>query len=117
MFLHIETKFQEFLRLSTLIKKFNSELIYRTILALWKAKYLSPEQKVRIVEEESEAKCCLQTEESGSFLGLSEVSMSEVLTSTLSVPVSSLSLSVNFVYMNLRIAHFSTLVYYHVYFM
>lgn len=62
-------------------------------MALWKARSLSPEQKVRIVEEESEAKGCLQTEESGSFLGPSEVSMSEVLSTTLSVPVSSRSLS------------------------
>ncbi|KAL0534460.1 hypothetical protein IC582_028751 [Cucumis melo] len=59
---------------------------HRTIMALWKARSLSPEQKVRIVEEESEAKGCLQTEESGSFLGPSEVSMSEVLSTTLSVP-------------------------------
>lgn len=84
-------------------------------MALWKAKSLSPEQKVRIVEEESDAR--LQIEESGSFLGLSEVTMSEVYSSTLSVPVSSLSLSVNFVHMNLTIAHFSTVFYYHVYFM
>ena len=83
-------------------------------MALWKAKSLSPEQKVRIVEEESsEAKGCLQSEESGSFLGLTEVSMSEVLSSTLSVPVSPLSLSLNFVHMNL----ICTLLYYHVYFM
>lgn len=75
-------------------------------MALWKARSLSPEQKVRIVEEESEAKGCLQTEESGSFLGPSEVSMSEVLSCTLSVPVSSLfTHSVNFVHMNLQVAH------------
>ncbi|XP_039016258.1 C2 and GRAM domain-containing protein At1g03370-like [Hibiscus syriacus] len=35
---------------------------HRTIMALWKARSLSPEQKVRIVEEESETKC-LQNEE------------------------------------------------------
>ncbi|GAV84876.1 C2 domain-containing protein/GRAM domain-containing protein [Cephalotus follicularis] len=59
----------------------------RTIMALWKARSLSPEQKVRIVEEESEAKSLL-TEESGSFLGLEDVNMSEVYSSALSVPTS-----------------------------
>ena len=68
-------------------------------MALWKARALSPEQKVQIVEEESEAKnlqsaeeeCeakTLPTEESGSFLGLGDVSMSLVYSSVLSVPVS-----------------------------
>ncbi|XVF26243.1 hypothetical protein REPUB_Repub13aG0282200 [Reevesia pubescens] len=60
---------------------------HRTIMALWKARSLSPEQKVQIVEEESESKS-LQTEESGSFLGLEDVSMSEVYSGTLSVPTS-----------------------------
>lgn len=60
---------------------------HRTIMALWKARSLSPEQKVQIVEEESEAKS-LQTDESGSFLGLDDVSMSEVYSSALSVPTS-----------------------------
>ena len=58
-------------------------------MALWKARSLSPEQKVRIVEEESETKI-LQSEESGSYLGTEDVSMSEVNSSSLSVPVSSL---------------------------
>lgn len=57
----------------------------RTILALWKARSLSPEQKVQIVEEESETKS-FQTDESGSFLGLDDVSMSEVYSCVLSVP-------------------------------
>ena len=57
-------------------------------MALWKARSLSLEQKVQIVEEDSETKI-LQTEESGSFLGLEDVSMSEVYASSLSVPVSS----------------------------
>jgi hypothetical protein len=72
-------------------------VLNRTILALWKARSLSPEQKVQIVEEASEAKSLqsLQTEESGSFLGLDDVSMSEVYSSTLSVPVSSFSLSLS----------------------
>ena len=60
-------------------------------MALWKARSLSPEQKVQIVEEESETKF-LQTEEGGFFLGLEDVSMSEVYASSLSAPVSSLSL-------------------------
>ncbi|KAG7012672.1 C2 and GRAM domain-containing protein, partial [Cucurbita argyrosperma subsp. argyrosperma] len=58
---------------------------HRTILALWRAKSLSPEQKVQIVEEESEAKGCSETEENGSCLGPGEISMSEVLSSILSV--------------------------------
>lgn len=61
-------------------------------MALWKARALSPEQKVQIVEEESEAKS-LQTDESGSFLGLEDVSMSEVYSCALPVPVSHLFLS------------------------
>ncbi|XP_022716280.1 C2 and GRAM domain-containing protein At1g03370 isoform X2 [Durio zibethinus] len=60
---------------------------HRTIMALWKARSLSPEQKVQIVEEESESKS-LQTEESGSFLGLEDVSMSEVYSGALPVPTS-----------------------------
>ncbi|XP_010245025.1 PREDICTED: C2 and GRAM domain-containing protein At1g03370-like [Nelumbo nucifera] len=58
---------------------------HRTIMALWKEKSLSPEQKVQIVEEESESKS-LQTEESGSFLGLEDAKMSEVHSSVLPVP-------------------------------
>lgn len=68
-------------------------------MALWKARALSPEQKVQIVEEESEAKVLqvveeeleakgLQSEESGSFLGVGDVNMSVVYSSLLSVPVS-----------------------------
>ncbi|KAH7545408.1 hypothetical protein FEM48_Zijuj01G0090400 [Ziziphus jujuba var. spinosa] len=60
---------------------------HRTIMALWKARSLSPEQKVQIVEEESET-TSIQTEDSGSFLGLDDVSMSEVYSSVLSVPSS-----------------------------
>lgn len=61
-------------------------------MALWKARSLSPEQKVQLVEEESEARS-LVTEESGSFLGLEDVSLSEVYSSVLPVPVSYPSLS------------------------
>lgn len=60
-------------------------VVHRTILALWKARALSPEQKVQIAEEESDPKI-LQTEESGSFLGIEDVSMSEAYSSALSVP-------------------------------
>lgn len=66
-------------------------MLNRTIMALWKARSLTPEQKVQIVEEESEAKS-LQPEENGSFLGLEDVSMSEVYSAALPVPVSSLFL-------------------------
>lgn len=58
-------------------------------MALWKARSLSPEQKVQIVEEESDVKC-LQTEESESFLGIEDASMSEVYSSVLPITVSSL---------------------------
>ncbi|KAG6639193.1 hypothetical protein CIPAW_10G083300 [Carya illinoinensis] len=60
-------------------------IAHRTIMALWKARSLSPEQRVQIIEE-SEAKS-IQTDESSS-LGLDDVSMSEVYASALSVPVS-----------------------------
>lgn len=63
--------------------------VNRTVMALWKARSLSPEQKVKIVEEESET-TSLQTEESGTFVGDEDVSMTEVYSSALSVPVSSL---------------------------
>ncbi|KAF3532644.1 hypothetical protein DY000_02043450 [Brassica cretica] len=57
----------------------------KTVMALWKAKSLTPEQKVQAVEEESEQK--LQSEESGSFLGIDDVRFSEVYSLNLSVPV------------------------------
>ncbi|CAA7045627.1 unnamed protein product [Microthlaspi erraticum] len=58
----------------------------KTIMALWKAKSLTPEQKVQAVEEESEQK--LQSEESGLFLGVDDVRFAEVYSLTLPVPVS-----------------------------
>ncbi|KAL3521797.1 hypothetical protein ACH5RR_014631 [Cinchona calisaya] len=83
----------------------------RTIMALWKARSLSPEQKVQVVEEESDTRNLqvseddsiaknaqemdedsesksFQTEESGSFLDVEDVSMSLVYSSVLSVPTS-----------------------------
>ncbi|MCL7043837.1 hypothetical protein MKW94_011482 [Papaver nudicaule] len=62
------------------------EKAQRTIMALWKSRSLSPEQKVRIAEEESGVKGGLQTEESGTFTGLEDVSMSEVYSSLFLVP-------------------------------
>ncbi|XP_043688977.1 C2 and GRAM domain-containing protein At1g03370 [Telopea speciosissima] len=53
---------------------------HRTIMALWKARSLSPEQKVQIVDESSETRS-FQTEESDSFLSLEDVNMSEVYSS------------------------------------
>lgn len=58
----------------------------RTIKALWKARFLSPEQKVEIVEESDPGS--LQTDENGSFLGVEDASMSEVLSSCIPVSVS-----------------------------
>lgn len=61
---------------------------HRTIMALWKARSLTnSEQKVQMLEERSESKS-LQTEESGSFLGVEDVSMSEVYSAALPVPTS-----------------------------
>nr|XP_043609804.1 C2 and GRAM domain-containing protein At1g03370 [Erigeron canadensis] len=79
---------------------------HRTIMALWRARSLSPEQKAEIAEEESDDKSLqileeesssivsdddnenrsLQSEESGAFLGLGDVTMSVVYSSVLSVP-------------------------------
>ncbi|MQL67970.1 hypothetical protein Taro_000238 [Colocasia esculenta] len=61
----------------------------RTIMALWKAKSLTPEQKFQIVEEESESKG-LQSEESGSFLGIEEANLSEVFASAYTIPTNSM---------------------------
>ncbi|PIA41396.1 hypothetical protein AQUCO_02200069v1 [Aquilegia coerulea] len=58
----------------------------RTIMALWKAKSLSLEQKMQIVEEESEGKDT-QNEENESLLDLADASMSEVYSSAIPVPV------------------------------
>lgn len=77
-------------------------------MALWRARSLTPEQKAEIAEEESDDKGIqmldeesslsksedesdnrsLQSEESGSFLGLEDISLSVVYSSVLSVPVS-----------------------------
>lgn len=64
-------------------------------MALWKARSLSPEQKVQLVEEDSETKG-LRSDENGSFLGLGDVSMSEAHSGALSVPVISLFPSKNY---------------------
>ncbi|XP_010252840.1 PREDICTED: C2 and GRAM domain-containing protein At1g03370-like [Nelumbo nucifera] len=58
----------------------------RTIMAVWKANFLSPEQKVEIDEEESETKN-LQTEDNGSILGVEDARMSEVYSCLLPVPI------------------------------
>ncbi|WOK94127.1 C2 and GRAM domain-containing protein [Canna indica] len=58
----------------------------RTIMALWKARALTPEQKMQLVEEESEART-LQSEESGSFLGLEDAKMSDVFSSAIDVDI------------------------------
>jgi len=55
-------------------------------MALWKARSLSPEQKVQIAEESDVGS--LNTEESGFLLGAEEVKMSEVFSLTLPLPVS-----------------------------
>ena len=62
--------------------KIVSCMLCRTIMALWKARSLTPEEKIQLVEEESETKD-LQNEEGGSFLGIEDVKMSEVFSSTI----------------------------------
>lgn len=61
-------------------------------MALWKTRSLSIEQKVQLVEDDPETKSFVN-EENASFLGLDDVSMSEVHSCALPVPVNSLSLS------------------------
>ncbi|CAM8989679.1 unnamed protein product [Rhodiola kirilowii] len=56
----------------------------RTIMALWKARSLTPEQKVKIVEQESGDK--IQNEECVSFLEPEDDSMTEIFCSSLTVP-------------------------------
>ena len=50
-------------------------------MALWKARSLTPEQKVQLIEEESETED-FQNEEGGSFLGIEDAKMSGVFSST-----------------------------------
>lgn len=52
-------------------------------MALWKARSLSPEQKMQLAQKESEAK-----EETGSFLGSEYVKMIEVFSDGLPLAVS-----------------------------
>jgi len=58
------------------------------MLALWRSRSLSPEQKVQLVEEESDTKS-LNNEDSGSFIGMDDVMMSEVFSCSLPLNVSS----------------------------
>jgi hypothetical protein len=62
-------------------------------MALWKARSLSIEQKVQLVEDDPDNDS-VTSEESGSFLGSDDISMSEVHSCALPVPV--ISLSVNY---------------------
>lgn len=54
---------------------------HKTIMALWKARSLTPEEKIQLVEEESETED-LQNEENGSFLETEDAKMSEIFKST-----------------------------------
>ncbi|KAE9599135.1 hypothetical protein Lal_00043878 [Lupinus albus] len=58
----------------------------RTIMALWKARSLSPEQKAQLVEEDSDESKSLISDESGSFIGLDDVCMSEIYSYILPIP-------------------------------
>lgn len=62
---------------------------HRTIMALWKARSLSTEQKVQLVEEESGEKV-LHSEGSGSFLGMEDVKLTEVFSATVPLALHSL---------------------------
>lgn len=69
-------------------------IVISTIMALWKARSLTPEQKVKLVEQEAEEKS-LQSDESGALLDLDDVPMTEVYSSVVPVSVSnSLSMCV-----------------------
>ncbi|XP_045818052.1 C2 and GRAM domain-containing protein At1g03370-like isoform X2 [Trifolium pratense] len=59
----------------------------RTIMALWKARSLSIEQKVQLVEDDPDNES-ITSEESGTFLVSDDISMSEVHSCALPVPVS-----------------------------
>lgn len=61
-------------------------------MALWKARSLSPEQKVKVVEEESDTKSLI-SEDSSPFLVVDDVSMSEIYSCSLPIPVIYLSFS------------------------
>ncbi|KAF7803886.1 C2 and GRAM domain-containing protein [Senna tora] len=60
---------------------------HRTIMAVWKAR-LNPDQKEQIVEEDSESKSLATSEDSGPFLDLDDVNMSEIHCCNLPVPTS-----------------------------
>ncbi|KAG6485213.1 hypothetical protein ZIOFF_053746 [Zingiber officinale] len=60
----------------------------RTIMALWKARALSPEQKMQLLEESGARN--LNNEESGSFLGLEDAKMSDVFSSAIDLNSNSL---------------------------
>ncbi|XP_051203659.1 C2 and GRAM domain-containing protein At1g03370 [Lolium perenne] len=61
----------------------------KTIMALWKARSLTPEEKIQLVEEESDTED-LQNEESASFLEIEDAKMSEIFKSTKHLDVSTL---------------------------
>ncbi|KAL5224800.1 hypothetical protein ABZP36_011439 [Zizania latifolia] len=60
---------------------------HKTIMALWKVRFMTPEQKVQLVEEGSETEY-LQND--GSFLGIEDVKLTEVFSSTKPFDVSTL---------------------------
>ncbi|AES64583.2 putative C2 domain, GRAM domain-containing protein [Medicago truncatula] len=60
---------------------------HRTIMALWKARSLTPEQKMKFVEQESETKTLI-SEDSCPFLVVDDVSMSEIYSCSLPIPAS-----------------------------
>ncbi|CAM0914018.1 unnamed protein product [Alopecurus aequalis] len=62
---------------------------HKTIKALWKARSLTPEEKIQLVEEESEAED-LQNEENGSFLEIEDAKLSEIFKSTKHLDVATL---------------------------
>lgn len=71
-----------------------SFVLYRTIMALWKARSLSTELKVQLAEEQSQTNS-LQSEDSGIFVGIEDaksLQMTEVFSTTISTNVSSVDL-------------------------
>jgi len=70
-------------------------------MALWKARSLTPEQKMKFVEQESETKTLI-SEDSCPFLVVDDVSMSEIYSCSLPIPVISLSLSLTHTHTHTR---------------
>lgn len=73
-------------------------------MALWKARSLSIEQKVQLVEDDPENES-VNSEESVTLIGSEDVSMSEVHSCSVQVPVISLPLYGSIFYLSYNFAN------------